>query len=244
MIAIGDIHGCRTSLEQLLTRLVYNADDTLVFIGDYVDRGPDTPGTIELLIKLSRSHPNCVFLRGNHDSLLLDFTSGNPELFNTGYLSPGIGGQTTASQYGMTDEELADCLYNDFRPSPALLNRCTKLLPPAHREFLKKTRFMYVTDEYLFVHAGIDPGKSLAEQNPYDIIWIRDDFINVKHSLPQTIIYGHTPTVRFGKPEPRWDLKNRKIGIDTGAVWGGLLTALQLPEMKVTSVPGYSGWKR
>lgn len=242
IIAIGDIHGCRDSLELLLSKLTIRDTDILVFIGDYVDRGPDSPGTIDMLIELNQSHPHCVFLRGNHDSLLLDFVSGDPELFNPLYLSSGMGGYTTMLQYGCTKEALYACGMPPGMLPQALLDRFASLLPPAHKEFLENTRYVYAADNYVFVHAGIDPAKPLAEQDEQDLIWIREDFINYKHSLPQTIIYGHTPTVRFGSPEPRWDLKNRKIGIDTGAVWGGVLTALILPEMETISVPGYSGW--
>jgi len=241
IIAIGDIHGCRESLEALLAKLTILDSDVLVFVGDYVDRGPDTPGTIDTLIQLKKSHPNCVFLRGNHDALLLGMISGDLEQYEPLYLSSSMGGFTTLRQYGCSEEKLDACVQSYFSPKSTLLEYFAALLPPAHKEFLENTQYKYLVDDYLFVHAGINPSKSLAEQSNSELIWIRDEFVNFKHSLPQIIIYGHTPTVRYGLPEPRWDLENRKIGIDTGAIWGGRLTALLLPELEVVSVAGYDG---
>jgi len=227
-IAIGDIHGCRNLLVKLLDKISFLEEDCLVFLGDYTDRGEDSKGVIEFLIKLKTTHPNVIFLRGNHDALLLDilFSKKIEGRKLEWYLN--LGGNKTLAQYGCPMGEITSYMYFFDNISKLKLK---DYFPDSHLEFLKSTELFYKTDKYLFVHAGINPDKTLDEQSPEDLVWIRNEFIYRPHPLEQTIIYGHTPV-----SQPRIDLAERKIGIDTGAVYGGKLTALILPEMEFVSV--------
>ena len=232
-IAIGDLHGCPDLFEQLIGTLSPEPGDVVVFLGDYVDRGPDSPGMIERLIAFRTAHRRSVFLRGNHDAMLLNFLGLDPQGYGDSYLLAENGGDSTLRQYGCTGE---DILLNSWSFRQAIAAharvRIRECIPRSHRAFLMRTKLYFKTARYLFVHAGINPAKPLGEQTQDDLLWIRNEFVTAAHTLPQTIIYGHTVT-----RVPRMDADGGKIGIDTGAVYGGHLTALILPEMKFVAVP-------
>jgi len=239
IIAIGDIHGCRDALCSLLQKLAFGPDDVLVFLGDYGDRGPDTPGTVARLLELQAAHPNCVFLRGNHDAMMMHFLGLTLIGDGDSFTLDCNGGLETLRQYGCPDELLRQC--PDGRlPSADVRVALTNGVPSAHLDFLRSTRLMHVTPGYVFVHAGINPLRSLDDQREDDLLWLREDFILCPHALPQLVIYGHTPTRELDWT-PRIDLAERKIGLDTGAAYGGFLTALALPQMQYVSVPGLQG---
>lgn len=210
ILAIGDIHGCRSRLEGLLERIRFDpAGDTLVFVGDYIDRGPDSRGVIDALLEMKASCPGLVCLKGNHEAMLLDFYlegRGEQRFFWN-------GGLLTLDAYGIT-------------PADA---RAGRGLPESHVDFLRSLPLFYESGEYLFVHAGIRPGIPLAEQSPADLLWIRDEFIDSEEDFGRTIVFGHTPL-----PAPL--LEPYKIGIDTGAVYDGRLTCVELPTRKIYQV--------
>ena len=171
LIAIGDIHGEIDKLNSLLTKLNLQKEDTVVFLGDYIDRGFNSKEVIDRLIELS-SQTNCVFLKGNHEDLLLKTIETRQEDDISHWLISG--GVTTFDNYG------------DF---PSIFN--------LHGDFFDNLKMYYKTDDYLFVHAGIRPDKPLEEQEADDMLWIRDNFIYKKHLLKQKVIFGHTA---FEKP--------------------------------------------
>lgn len=183
LIAVGDIHGEIEKLNSLLEKLNLKASDTVVFLGDYIDRGHNSKEVIDRLLNLSKS-TNCVFLKGNHEDMLIKTRISRKEDDITHWLLSG--GITTYDNYG------------DY---PTIFN--------LHGGFLENLKPYYLTEKYLFVHAGINPGKSLEYQTDDDLFWIREEFINYPHKFNQTVIFGHTP---FVKPY----YENRKIGIDTG----------------------------
>ena len=194
LIAIGDIHGEIEKLNELLRQLEPKKDDTLVFLGDYIDRGKHSKEVIEKLIALSQE-TNCIFLKGNHEQMLLKIIETKSENDVNFWLVNG--GAQTFDSYGS----------------------CEKIFE-LHSDFFRQLKLYYLTDKYLFVHAGIRPDKPLEEQEEEDFLWIRDNFINNKHNLKQKIIFGHTA---FYKPYE----ENDKIGIDTGCEKeeGAFLTA-------------------
>lgn len=207
LLAIGDIHGCNRKLQRLLAQIDLDPDaDRLVFIGDYIDRGPDIRGVIETIIALKETCPNVVCLRGNHEDMFINyFLEGrDEELFFAN------DGGTTLSSYGLT---LADA-------------RSGRGFPEDHLRFLASLPLSYETEAYFFVHAGLRPGISLAGQSPEDFLWIRHEFIDSEYNFCKTVVFGHTPIYR-----PLFE-KN-KIGIDTGAVYGGHLTCIELPSLKI-----------
>jgi len=167
LLAIGDIHGCRTALQDLLAHVAPTVHDQLVFLGDYVDRGPDSAGVIDDLLALRKRFPASVYLRGNHEQMLLDVLAGaDPVTF----LLNG-GGKTIAS-------------YQRRGGWP---------LPAEHRRFLEALPSLYQSEDFIFVHAGLRPGTPLAEQGPDDLLWIRHEFLDSADGWGETVVFGHTP---------------------------------------------------
>ena len=203
--AIGDIHGCLDKLEDLVSLISPGPGDRLVFLGDYVDRGDSVVEVIDFLIDLAL-RIECVFLRGNHEDMFLSFLEfgTNETVFFAN------GGRKTVESY--------------VAPQPFISrNQVAHVISGAHRDFFSRLKWHYMDDDYLYVHAGIKPGVEMADQERQDLIWIRDEFISSPTGMPRKVIFGHTP---FARPL----VKKDKIGIDTGAVYGGSLTAVSLPE--------------
>jgi serine/threonine protein phosphatase 1 len=211
--AIGDIHGCLESLERLLEKIrphLNPQEDMLVFIGDYVDRGPDPRGVVERLIRLKREYPHVVCLLGNHEDMFLRWVKTGQDLDL--YLYNGGGGTIRSYMEG-----------GKFK------------LPEEHLRFFESLLLWYETDQYLFVHAGLRPGVPLEKQDPMDLLWIRGEFIMSKYDFGKIVIFGHTPLRQVL-------IMENKIGIDTGAVYGGELSCVELPSLKIYSVPGWEGF--
>ena len=217
---VGDIHACPAELEALLSALALQAEDHLVFLGDYIDRGPGAREVIDLLLDL-RADQVCglTFLRGNHEDMFLDFL-GYGGLFGDAFLMNG--GAQTLHSYGC-------------RPDAS---SAAMRIPETHREFLRSLALSFLgqslgresDQNVLCVHAGIEPSRSLAAQQTEHLLWIREEFINSRHSLPCTVVYGHTP-----RPEVRFHLPY-KVGIDTGLVYGGRLSCLEWTDKTVYQI--------
>lgn len=206
---IGDIHGCLDELACLLETLPLEPSDRLVFLGDYVDRGPDSKGVVSYLIEwLSKGAQEAVFLKGNHEDMFLSYL-GLPGKYGQMFLFNG--GAATLASYGVTPR--------GGSPEEAL-----SLIPRSHLEFFRELKTYYVMEPFLCVHAGIQPLKPLSEQAEQDLLWIRDEFILNPHNLPYTVLFGHTP-----RREVLFDLPY-KIGLDTGLVFGNELTCLEVHE--------------
>ena len=218
LYAVGDIHGEREMLEELLAGLSLGADDRLVFVGDYVDRGPDSHGVVELLIQLAASH-RCEFLIGNHESMFLDFLGWRGKEYFGGDAFLLNGGDRTLASYGYFDLDFPD--------------RTKFELPKAHEAFYQNLKPYHRDGDYLFVHAGL--GREVLEDRDIefalrrvhieDLLWDRTS-MTLPHRLGVTVVYGHTPSPDFAV---RWN-EPFSIGIDTGAVYGGRLTAIRLPD--------------
>jgi len=209
--AIGDIHGCLSPLERLMEEirpLVVPEEDALVFIGDYIDRGPESRQVVELILRIKEEFPNVICLKGNHEDMFLTWvlTGRDYELYLYN------GGGTTIRSY---------------------LSQGKFSLPEEHLRFFQSLPLYYETEDYIFVHAGLRPGVPLEQQDPFDLFWIREEFIYSNYDFGKTVIFGHTP---FRKPF----VTDRKIGIDTGAVYGGALTCVELPARKFYSVAASS----
>jgi len=203
IFAIGDIHGSIDRLQDLMQKIPIDfANDTLLFIGDYIDRGPGSVEVVEYLMDLKKRVPEIILLKGNHEDMLEKYLDGTDRFT---YLLNG--GQSTLDSY------LSKTHRSDSFPIPA-----------EHIDFFKSLRLYYETEAYIFVHAGLRPKIPLASQKTEDLLWIRDKFIYSKYNFGKPVVFGHTP---LEKPlvEPN------KIGIDTGAVYGNALTCVQLPDV-------------
>jgi serine/threonine protein phosphatase 1 len=218
LYAIGDIHGELGKLERLLDGLPLQRGDRLVFLGDYVDRGPDSAAVVSRLLELRRC-VDCVFLLGNHESMFLDFLGWKGAAYFGGDAFLLNGGDRTLASYGFFGERSER--RKDFD------------LPPAHVEFFRGLRLFHHEGDYLFVHAGLGPrglqsgdlAYALRVSRPEDLLWNRTTH-DLPHNLGVTVVYGHTPSRDFAV---RWN-EPFSIGIDTGAAYGGPLTALRLPD--------------
>jgi len=227
LYAIGDVHGERRCLERLLAVIARDAEEhrvedglqpLLVFLGDYVDRGPDSRGVLDLLCARAAASaagtgPACRFLLGNHEAAMLDFLRNPAD--GAEWLS--YGGAEALASYGV-------------RASVGIVSaaRCRTLrdsleerLPEEHRAFLESLEPMAVLGDYAFVHAGIRPGVPLERQRLEDLLWIREPFLSSPRPHGKVVVHGHTVT------DVPQILPNR-IGLDTGAYATGVLSAVAL----------------
>lgn len=209
IFAVGDIHGCHAKLARLLEALPLEPEgDQLVFLGDYINRGPDTRAVLDLLLELGEKRPDTVFLQGNHEETLLGYArTGDMDLLP---LLRSMGVEATLKSYGAA---LPDTL------------RDLSFMPREHVEFLLRLEPHYRAGGYLFVHAGVNPKGDLAPDCPAgESLTVRGMFLSCAPGGPETVVFGHTgfdtPFVAPGK-----------IGVDTGAWQGNLLTALELPAL-------------
>jgi serine/threonine protein phosphatase 1 len=206
---IGDIHGCLDELVWLLEGLPLGPADRLVFLGDYIDRGPESNAVISYLIERQETRSeDIIFLKGNHEDMFLAYM-GFPGKYGDMFLYNG--GSATLTSYGAAAHTPG---------SPDIL----LVIPHAHIKFLKELRSYYITGGFLCIHAGINPKKPLEMQDEEETLWVRDEFIHSPHDLPYTVLFGHTPQddVLFHLPY--------KIGLDTGLVYGNRLSCLELSE--------------
>jgi serine/threonine protein phosphatase 1 len=211
IFAIGDIHGCVQKLRELIGLIAANREkDTLVFIGDYIDRGNSNREAVDYVLQLKKEFKNNICLLGNHEQMFLNYLEGMDEetyLYN--------GGQSTLSDYGINLSDTTD-------------ERKEKV-PEEHLLFYQSLLSYYQTKDYIFVHAGLIPKISIDKQTIDDLLWVRHKFIDSDYDFGRRVVFGHTPLSR-----PL--IMENKIGIDTGAVYGGKLTCLELPALNIYQV--------
>ena len=216
--AIGDVHGRNDLLQRLLDKIVKDdgergaVESEIIFLGDLVDRGPDSAGVIETAMRARETFGNVRFLMGNHEEVYLAAASGEDKavrFFNR------IGGRETILSYDITMKEYMEL------DMTQLAQRIPDLFPRSHVEFIASFEDQITIGDYAFVHAGVRPGVPLSQQRPKDLRWIREDFLSAQDPHEKIIVYGHTindDVVETGT----------RIGIDTGAYYSEKLTALAL----------------
>jgi serine/threonine protein phosphatase 1 len=212
--AVGDVHGCLERLEAIHSLIAEDladrptAEPVIVHLGDYVDRGPDSAGVVAKLAAGSPL-PNVpsVNLMGNHEQMMLAAVAT---------------GETDATELWLANGG-ADSLFSWQVPRSAQPKEWPSYLPKPHLIFLRDLAVSYEAGGYLFVHAGIRPGIPVERQSRHDLLWIREPFLSFKDSFGPVVVHGHTP-----RQEPT--IRSNRIGIDTGAVMGGVLTCAVLEE--------------
>lgn len=216
LYAIGDVHGRLDLLTQLLEKIDADIRDRpsgehlLVFLGDLIDRGPDSRGVVELVRKDPVANARTVRLKGNHEDSLVRGLRGEPKVLSDWL---GFGGYECAQSYGVEIGALFGREPEEIEPIIA------QAIPPAHIAFLENFIDSARFGDYLLVHAGIRPGVPLEQQSPQDMRWIRGEFLHSDHDPGFVVIHGHSITAEV-------DERPNRICIDTGAYRSGLLTAI------------------
>ncbi len=218
--AVGDIHGCLDLLTEMVARI--RADlaarphphPLIVFLGDYVDRGPDSRGVIEALLALRSGAIPTAFLLGNHDRYVQAYLR-EPEWYDLTYhwLADNLGGARTLASYGVEGASPA-------RPA-ASRDAFAAAFPPSHAAFLDSASLWVRQGGYVFAHAGIRPGVPLAEQDIEDLIWIREPFLTSTEDFGFKVVHGHTIAKAV-------EHHRNRIAVDTGAFRTGILSCIVL----------------
>lgn len=220
--AVGDIHGRADLLALLLEKIEADAaasvdskKKTIVFVGDYIDRGPGSRGVVDLLLNALPTGFDVRFLKGNHEDMMLKFLKDPSSLGH--WLNNG--GAATLESYGVD----VTGLRRDAAKPKEWQGALFSALPEGHRSFFDSLELTASFGDYLFVHAGVRPGVPIEKQNPQDLLWIRDKFLRSEEDFGKVVVHGHTP-----KSAP--ETCANRIGIDTGAFFNNRLTALRLQD--------------
>jgi len=230
--AVGDIHGCTHLLKRQLAQIEADeqrhpcARSALVFLGDYIDRGPDSRGTIELLLACGRMR-EAIFLKGNHETLIGRFLDA-PQSLNDWR---SLGGFETLVSYG-----LRPSLSRQHRDDERLAEELRTVLPAQHLAFFNSLSPSFNCGDFFFTHAGVRPGIALNKQSEDDLLWIRDDFLD--HDLPfeKFVVHGHTPV---NAPE----IRPNRANIDTGAFATGRLSCVAIEGTDLVSLRDIRDWQ-
>ncbi|RAN35961.1 metallophosphoesterase family protein [Hyphomonas pacifica] len=230
LYAIGDIHGRRDLLEKLVEQIRKDSQSlpggtkrTIVFLGDYIDRGLQSRDVIDFLISDQLSDFETVFLMGNHEEALLRFLDdasfgkqwvrygGGETLYSYGFQPPNTRASLRSHDAMAEAQKAWEMVWTQFR----------ERLPQEHLEFYRSLKPYHIAGDYLFVHAGMRPDTPIEEQTVRDLLWIRDEFLDDSREFDHVVVHGHTPA-----EDVHHD--NRRIGLDTGAFISGRLSAAKL----------------
>jgi len=223
--AIGDIHGCADLLDQTLGRIDLDltrnpvATNFQIFLGDYIDRGPASREVVDRLVVRHRLHPT-IFLKGNHETYVTSLAN-NPSILEDWQR---FGGFETLMSYGIVPD-----VNSGGSSKTQLAAAFGRVLPASHRHFFNNLTLSFTCGDFFFVHAGVRPGITLADQSEQDLLWIRQDFLCYEEKFSKVIVHGHTPVL-----EP--DIRPNRINIDTGAYATGRLTCLRLQNDSIDFV--------
>lgn len=215
--AIGDVHGRLDLLEILLAKIEADiasrprSENFIIFLGDLIDRGPDSAAVLERLRTYGFGDATTVFLSGNHEEVMLRILAGQRGGLLADWLK--FGGAECLTSYGLDPTALAT------EDEATALKAIRAAVPKAHAEFLASFADTFRFGDYLFVHAGIRPGLGIADQSQTDLRWIREPFLEDEKDHGFIVVHGHTIS---SKVEER----PNRIGLDTGAYRTGVLTAL------------------
>jgi serine/threonine protein phosphatase 1 len=218
--AVGDVHG-KVDLVRAIEALIHEdiasstaSCPTICYLGDYIDRGPDSAEVIDWLSTRSGDGVERVFLKGNHEDRMLDFFDSPAE---KGPAWMEFGGRDALASYGV---DLSDLAIPDW---PTIAKELAEKLPTHHWSFLQSLKLGARWGDYLFVHAGLNPDEPISRQPSHDLMWIREPFLSSSTDWGMQVVHGHVIV-----EEPAY--RANRIGIDTGAYKTGVLTCLVLDE--------------
>jgi serine/threonine protein phosphatase 1 len=223
--AVSDIHGCVDLLQDVFAAIDHHLAGAgpvralHVFLGDYIDRGPASRQTIDLLIERSRRH-ECIFLKGNHEAFLFEVLQDASRLGAW----REYGGFQTLMSYGLTPS-----IKPDQTEQSELVRALLQGMPKHHRHFFSNLRTSFFCGDYFFAHAGVKPGVPLRQQREEDLLWIRDEFLQSKENFGKFVVHGHTPV-------PKPEIRPNRINIDTGAYATGILTLLTIQGERMFAI--------
>lgn len=216
VLAVGDVHGCANTLKKLIETINPTIEDKLIFLGDYIDRGDKSFEVVDYLIELNKSF-DCVFLKGNHEDLLLNCLKGqNYSDCRTFMMN---GGNATIKSYrkniGYKNDQ-TEMPFDDF--------------PMEHQEFYNNLKLYHEEEGFLFVHAGVNPYTTFDQQNESDFLWIRGEFLQYNGRIMEDVkvIHGHTPMEPDKIDEYYNDKYNDRMNLDTACVFGYVLTCIDV----------------
>ena len=238
LYAVGDIHGHRVLLDEMLGAISDDihrmppARNLVVFLGDLIDRGPDSAGVIERLANLNDELFSAVFITGNHEEVLLRILEGESSLMSD-WLR--FGGLQCAQSYGIDGQRLR--MMDEVEAARLIRDA----IPEAHQRFLRSFADSFTAGDYLFVHAGIRPGLPIEQQSLTDLRWIRSPFLECRERHPQVVVHGHSISREV-------EFLPGRIGVDTGAYRSGVLSAVVFEGddrriLQVRSPPGEDNGK-
>lgn len=207
--AISDIHGCYIEFIELLGKMNIDfVNDQMIILGDLIDRGPQSDEVVRKVMAMQAEYgtDHVTLLRGNHEQMAVDYYSTGDRGWDYN------GNDATINSFLRSKDDVQNYL-----------------------DYFRQLPLLYQDESTLFVHAGIDPGCKLTEQDERDLLNIRQTFYNSRKTFPKTVVFGHTPTLFMtGRDYPV--IMADRIGIDTGCVYGGSLTGLEVKEGKVQEV--------
>ena len=228
IFAVGDIHGCKDLLDKIHNKIIKvsknkEGEKLIIYLGDYVDRGPDIKGTIQTLIDFNPQHFKKIFLLGNHEQMLLEFIS---ESRNSPFVWIYNGGSETLESYGMNlsnniNDKMDLTIDNKFR------KKFNDLIPQSHMDFFNQLIINYTWGDYLFVHAGINPDIPIDKQEKETMIWTREKhFFKPTMTFSKIVVHGHTPKEKVEHYPYR-------INLDTGSFYSGKLSCLIIEDQQL-----------
>jgi serine/threonine protein phosphatase 1 len=228
IIVVGDLHGYREPLLRLLDKVEPTRDDLLVFIGDYVDRGPDSRALVDTLIEFGSGRERTVFLKGNHEDMLLG-SAGMPALIQDLGTWLHNGGLPTLASYGAEEGEIM-ALAGIHDPDERN-ERVRSFLPESHIAFFSSLALYVETERYFMCHAGVSPRATIEDgkKNLFDLLWMREHLAVEAPEWEKTVVCGHTP-------QRNVLVREKLICIDTGLYYYGKLSAIDLLSKKIFRV--------
>jgi serine/threonine protein phosphatase 1 len=221
--AVGDIHGRLDLLRTMDARIVSDIasnrqrSPVICYLGDYIDRGPHSAQVVDYLASSHSDGIRRIYLKGNHEQRMLEFFD-DPAGKGPGWI--GFGGREAFESYGISAPKNPDDPMFDWG---ALRDRLMAAVAPEHIEFLKGLRLAFSWNQYLFVHAGLNPERDIDQQEEHDLMWIRAPFLSSSRDWGFTVVHGHVIV-----PEP--EFRSNRIGIDTGAYQSGCLSCLAVDQ--------------